>query len=176
MGKRILAVDAETDGLYGDPFAIGAVVLDESGREVDRFGGLAGANEVGDVWVRANVLPHLGDLPSFSSRFELRETFWQFWMKHRGECLCVADVAVPVEAGLFRLCVAVDASRTFLGPFPLHDVATLLLALGTDPLTDRAELLSGWGVTWTGVRHNPVDDALAGALVFWHGLQKTRAL
>ncbi len=166
MTRRIFAVDAETDGLYGEPFAIGAVVLDETGAEIASFAGAADVEAVRDPWVRENVLPVLGPLPEFAGRAQLRGAFWDFWMCHRENALCVADVGTPVEAFLFRLCVAEDESRTFQGPFPMHDLATLLLVRGLDPLASRPTLARTWGLEWTGKQHNPVDDARLTALLF----------
>jgi hypothetical protein len=53
----VFAVDAESDGLYGDVWAIGAVVLDH-GREVARFSGMIDpAVHVTSPWVRRHVVP-----------------------------------------------------------------------------------------------------------------------
>ncbi len=57
------------------------------------------------------------------------------------------------------------------GPLPLHDLATMLLAAGLNPLADRALLAPRWDVEWTGTRHNPIDDARLAARLFRLGLQ-----
>lgn len=171
QSRRIFSVDAETDGLYGEPFAVGAVVLDEEGNEVARFAGTADPGSVKDQWVRENVLPVLGPGVDFPTRLELREAFWEFWVSHREGALCVADVGTPVEAFLFRLCVGDDPARAKDGPFPVHELATLLLAGGLNPLAERALLASRWGVEWAGRPHNPLDDARVAALLFRCGLR-----
>ena len=157
---RFFSFDAETDGLYGEPFAVAAVVMDEEGRILDRFCEKCEEPGVRDAWTRENCLPWLADIPKCESRAALRERFWQFYRKHRESCVIVADVPYPVEAGLLRSCVETDpGERRGEGPFPLIDVASVLFARGIDPLADRFEY-SGW----TGKQHHPMDDAVASCL------------
>lgn len=153
-------IDAETDGLYGDVWAIGAVVLDPGGAEIAHFAAQTDPEDVTDPWVRENVLPKC-DHPRYSSRRELRDAFWAFWIGHRESALAIADCGYPVEAGLFRACVADDpAARQWLGPYPLHDVATMLLAAGIDTKSDRFRLA---GIDGARV-HDPLEDARASAI------------
>lgn len=159
MKAKILAVDAETDGLYGSVWAIGAVVLDEHGQELDRFSGQVDPFDVESEWVRDNIVPFI-HLPRHASRRQLRDAFWEFWMKHKDETLCIADVGAPVESSLFRACVEDDLeTRQWNGPYPLHEVATALLCAGVDPDIDRVAYSGLSGLT----KHNPVDDAVASA-------------
>lgn len=149
--------DAETDGLYGEVFAIAAVVMDSEGMVCDAFSGKARANDVATPWVVDNVLLWIGDLPDYPDRKALREAFWSFWIKHRSACTCLADVPYPVEAHLMRLCVEGDLEqRQWQGPFPLIDVASTFAAAGLDPLTDRREFCS-----YNARVHHPLDDATA---------------
>ena len=51
-------VDAETDGLYGEVIAIGAIVFDENGTQIDCFAGkIQGLipENITDEWTRLNV-------------------------------------------------------------------------------------------------------------------------
>ncbi len=159
-GQLFFSVDAETDGLYGEAFAIGAVVTDEKGEIRDSFCEKCSVPEVRDEWTRANCLPYLKDIPECGSREELRRDFWSFYQKYREKSIILADVPYPVEAQLFRKCVEENLSeRCFQGPFPLIDVASILYASGYDPLADRMEFA---GVT--GDRHHPLTDAHASVL------------
>lgn len=152
--------DAETDGLYGEAFAIAAVVMDEDGELRASFSGKADVNAVATPWVQEHVLPFIDDLPDYPDRVALREAFWAFWLQYRESCLCLADVHYPVESQLMRQCVEADlSSRQWLGPFPLIDVASVFAAHGFDPLTDR-QAFSGFG----GRPHHPKDDAIASCL------------
>ena len=155
-----LSIDAETDGLYGEAFAIGAAVLSADGEVLATFAGKAEEERVESAWVRENSLPHLSDLPVFATRDQLHEAFWAFYLQRREQCVIVADVPYPVEAGLLRKCVEKNTEeRAFLGPFPLIDVASVLYAHGLDPLVDRGEFCG-----WPGRQHHPLDDAIASGL------------
>lgn len=163
MDKLIFSVDAESDGLYGDIWAIGAVVMNQRGSVLDFFMGKAAVDAVRDEWVRENVVAPCAKLGEFKSRPDLRTAFWHFWMKWREKCVCVGDFGAPVEALLFRKCVEDDpAERTWLGPYPMHELGTALLLGGVDPDVNRIEFagyLPNEGMT----QHNPFDDAVVAA-------------
>lgn len=167
-----LFVDAETDGLYGPFLSVAALVTDGENRELCHFYGAVFPEraEIRSPWVREHVLPSLGQAELFfSGEADLTEAFWRFWLAHRETCLCIADVGVPVEARLFSLCVSRDPqTREFLGPYPLLDLSTLLLARGLDPLADRGRL-SGLALT----PHDPLHDVRMAAAV-WHRLSRVR--
>lgn len=165
---NIFSVDAETDGLYGPVWAIGAVVLDDHGAEVAWFAGQLNPDVVTDPWVRENIVPVV-DLPRLPTRQKLLNDFWWFWMEYREGALAVADFGAPVEAGLFRACVSLSKKeRTFQGPHPLHELGTALLLAGLDPDCDRRELCGRPDL----VRHNPVDDAMMAGLCWQVAVEK----
>lgn len=148
---NIFSVDAETNGLYGSHWAIGAVVLDEQGETVDQFAGqIDPAVWVDDPWVAENIVPVV-DLPRYDTNQALLEAFWAFWIEHRESTLAVADFGTPVEASLFRQCIQVDDSRTFLGPYPLHELGTALLLAGVDVDVNRREFAERTDL----VQHDP---------------------
>lgn len=164
---NIFSFDAEPEGLYGPPFAIGAVVL-RRGEEapIKTFGGRIHPTNPDNVWVKERVKA-ASSLPLFSSREELLEAFWTFWMENREGAVCVSDWGSPVESGLMRLCVLRDeGGRQFLGPTPLHEVSTALLCAGIDPDIDRIAWSKAKGLT----KHNPVHDATASGLCFLKAL------
>lgn len=160
--EHTFSLDAETDGLYGDVWAIGAVVADGSGEIVATFAGQIDPASVSNEWVRENVVPFVS-LPRYESARALRDAFWAFWLAHRECATCIADFGSPIESGLFRTCVADDPdARQWLGPYPLHEVGTALLCAGIDADIDRVEFSGLLGL----VKHNPVDDARA-SLACW---------
>ncbi len=157
---KIFCFDAETDGLYGPVWAVGAVVLDSAKGWLAKFGAQLDPDVVTDPWVRKHVVPAVR-LGEYSSRELLLNAFWTFWTTHKDGAVCVADVGTPVEAGLFRACVELDLpARQWEGPYPLHELATALLVAGIDPDADRRELCGYTDL----VPHDPVDDATASAL------------
>ena len=127
-------VDAESDGLYGAFLSVAAMVTDENGAELERF--YASLNilpeQIASEWVKEHVYPDLKNAEMFfDTEAEMLEAFWLFWMKYREEAMCIAYVQYPVEARLVSRCVMKnEAERAFLGPFPLYDLSTLLLAKG----------------------------------------------
>ena len=163
-------VDAECDGLYGAFLSVAAMVTDENGRELDRFYVSVRANEsdIQTDWVREHVLPYLANADEIvNTEDELLDSFWEFWMKHREDAVCIAYVQYPVEARLFSQCVMkAPEERTFLGPYPLYDLSTLLVARGLDPDQNMAEL-SGMELT----EHDAMNDVRMTAKV-WEKLIK----
>ena len=165
---KVFSVDAETDGLYGLAFAIAATVRVD-GVEVASFSGCVSDAFVSNAWVRENVLPALGDMPiTHPTQVHLEESFWQFWMANREGSACIAHCGSPVESGLFRRCVERDVtSRQFSGPFPLHELGTLLLSRALDPTSIDSVINEGrLTVPFSGVPHHPMYDAAAAAVVW----------
>lgn len=157
--SRVFSFDAETDGLYGDVWAIGAVVLD--GKElVAAFKGQIDSASVVDVWVREHIVPVV-DLPIYDSRSELLDAFWAFWIEHKTGVLCIADFGAPVEAHLFRSCVLADLNaRMWEGPYPMHELGTALLLAGIDTDINRREMAGHPRL----IQHDPYNDALVAGI------------
>jgi hypothetical protein len=84
----------------------------------------------------------------------VRNGFWRTWLewKSRGAVL-VADCAWPVEARFLAACVDdnLDA-RTWDGPYPLHELASFMVAAGMDPMTTYDRLPDE-------PQHDPLGDA-----------------
>jgi len=163
--KPILAFDAESNGLHGAAFAIGAVLLNPDGTDAETF--CARCPIVGDVdpWVRDHVLPALDGVPAtFETPEAMRSAFWSWLTSRQSDALVVVDCGWPVEAGLMSACVDDDPSRAFKGPYPLHEVASLLFATGHDPLALYAERVLSPAQLTIHRKHHPVDDARVSAL------------
>jgi hypothetical protein len=173
--ERILAFDAESNGLHGPAFAIGAVLLDADGTELDAFFATSPLPEQVDPWVKQYVLPHLvGCAPSHRTAREMRTAFWDWMTERSGDALVVVDCGWPVEAGLLIDCIKDDPRRQYRGPYPLHEVASLLLAAGLDPRGDYSLSVLDPEQRATFRKHHPVDDARASALVARYALGKIR--
>jgi hypothetical protein len=156
--------DVESDGLHGDGFAWGFVVVNGAGIELAHGYGRADT-DLTDQWVVANVAPACLDVTCAALR-ELRDAFWLEWQhwQERG-ALMVADCAWPVEARFMAACVDDDrADREWKGPYPLHDVATARLAAGLDPLAAGNRLAGELPV------HNPLADARQSARLWIEAL------
>ncbi len=156
-----LFVDAETDGLYGQFLSVAAIVLNDTGEEVDTFYGTIRKPEniVSSEWVKENVLPYLrdgirSDADLYDAEDEMVEAFYDFYSVH-AECDVIADVPYPVESRLFIKIVWSDPEdRMYKLPFPLMDLSSMLYARGYQPLCDRREITDCSDLRL----HNALDD------------------
>jgi hypothetical protein len=87
---------------------------------------------------------------------KLLEYFWTFYESVRESCIVIADFAAPVEARLFSECIKEDMSREFKGPYPLHELGTILLLNNIDPDFCRDDYYED--IT---LKHSPYQDCLA---------------
>lgn len=143
-----MVFDVESVGLHGEGFAVGWVVVDETGKTLDeaRYATsplMASGREHNRRWVEANI-PRMDH--THSSAEGVRSEFWAAWLrwKRQGALLC-ADVAWPVEARFLsdmirEACQRQENAETeveFAGPYPLIDISSVRLAKGLDPLADN---------------------------------------
>lgn len=157
LDRLFMVFDVESIGLHGEGFAVGYVVVNDKGERLEEAmfacdpGGCMGSDD-GHAWVIANVPPL--DVRNAGPR-QVRDAFWDRWMlwKAKGATL-VADCAWPVEARFLASAVRDDLdSREWQGPYPLHDLASVLLALGRDPLATNERLPDELPA------HHPLHDA-----------------
>lgn len=159
---KIFSVDAESDGLYGDIWAIGACVIQPGTITANPpvFRGQLDPQVVSDTWVQENIVPVV-NLPRYESSEDLLNAFWEFWLQHRSDSVCLGDFGAPVEAWLFRSAIELDRSaRMWQGPYPMHELGTALLLAGVNPDVNRREYAEQRHL----IQHNPVDDAYAAAM------------
>ncbi|MBR4341114.1 MAG: hypothetical protein IKP88_00125 [Lachnospiraceae bacterium] len=157
-GKKIMFVDAEVDGLYGDFLSVGAIVCDESGNELNVFDHYRNIeeSEISDPWVRQFVFPYMKTGCPEENENALLHSFWDFYCKYKDNSMIIADVPYPVECRLFEKCVRMDFEKRFFeGPYPLMDLSSMLYAVGKAPLTDRTELIDN---PERFRRHSAIDD------------------
>jgi hypothetical protein len=156
-----MVFDCESVGLHGETFAVGYVMIDSKGKELERacwacYPDEAKGTEDGRRWVKENVplleRTHTG--PKY-----IRGDFWKAWLGwlNDGAVLC-ANCAWPVESRFLATCVDDNPStRQWEGPYPLYDLASLRLAAGKYPLATEDRLPHELPV------HNPLSDALQSA-------------
>ena len=145
MANLFMVFDVEAIGLHGEGFAVGWVVIRRDGVTVAE-GCLScdpsqckGTND-SFQWIAENVPPLEVTSPT---KQHLRNAFWHEWRKWADAgAVLVADCAWPVEANFLSACVRLNhRQREWKGPYPLHDLASVMLAAGADPLavTDRMD-------------------------------------
>ena len=152
-----MVIDVESIGLHGEGFAVGYVIASPgmeamAGAMYACHPDRANGGPEGREWV-ANNLPKTVEFKSSSPR-AVRERFWEDWLfwKERGAVL-VADCAWPVEARFLAACVDDNPQdRTWEGPYPLHELASFMVAAGMDPMAPYDRLPDE-------PQHDPLGDA-----------------
>lgn len=138
--------DVESVGLHGEAFAVaGGIYIDGSCRSEFCFccpiEEARGDDDDRD-WVKKNVavmeITH-------RSPIMLRESFWLQWEKAKAQypgIIMAGECIWPVEAGFVAACIKQElGDRKWLGPYPFHEIASIMLASGMDPMAtyDRQE-------------------------------------
>ena len=165
---KIISVDAETNGLWGEAFAIAAVVR-ENGVQVAGFMGMCPIKGEVNEFVETMVLPELNKVPVTHNDYEdLLKNFVEFYKLHRDDSTCITHVGLPVEAKLF-----IDAhEKEYLGdweaPFPLVDISAIPeIGTSVDYYNKKHEIEVP---VYDGGAHNPLYDCTAAALAYEHWL------
>jgi len=171
--KRMV-FDVESVGLHGEGFAVGWVLLD--GSDYDGCGWVSCPIEMvegpaeGLEWVNKHVPEEVRqgtDRPMVTPG-DVRASFWGNWEIYRDEGYTLwADCSWPVEARFLADCVD-DAhdERVPEGPYPLHEIATVLQLAGMDPLATYDRLENELPV------HHPLMDATQSARLLIEALDK----
>jgi hypothetical protein len=169
--KKVFSFDAETNGLWGEAFAIGAIVYDENGAEVTRFIGRLPDSMVTNEWVRENVLPTLSGVPvTHDSYGELLADFAKFYLANKEGVDVVVHMGYIVETKVLRDMHELGLIGEWDAPYPLFDVSGNLQAVGADP-TSVDKFASEHGLSvgeFEGGTHNPLYDSAVAAAVYRH--------
>jgi hypothetical protein len=162
--------DVESIGLHGEGWAVGLVVVNDDGEIIDPAcfacpPEAAAGGEDGRQWVRNHVPPLY---TAYETPREVRTAFWDRWRAYRGAGhVLVADCGWPVEARFLAACVDDDPeSRAWQGPYPLHELASFMLAAGLDPLAPSERLADE-------PEHDPLGDARQSARLLRRALAAT---
>lgn len=163
-----MVFDVESIGLHGEGFAVAFGVFDDNGKVYDK-GEFAchpdrAFGHINDrKWVNDNVPMQLA---THESPIDVREAFWEKWVEWKGKgAALVADCGWPVEGRFLEKCIDDDAARRWEGPYPLLDLASVLIANGQDPLCDRPRLPDELP------KHDPAADVRQTARLFLEGLK-----
>lgn len=173
---KILCFDLETNGLHGQAFAIGAVVMDPMGKVHEEF--TARSPVVGDMdgWVRENVLPSIANMQQSHDSYQaMREAFWEWYLlaEPKSDYVLVKN-GYPVEYRFLLDCQEASLKeRYWQHPFPIIDLTSLLLPLGQLDEATKNKLQSRISKEYNLRAHNPLDDAKATALIAFEALQNS---
>jgi hypothetical protein len=169
--KKLFSFDAETNGLWGQAFAIGALVYDENGIEIARFVGRLPDTEVTDKWVRENVLPKIQDIPVTHQTYdELLSDFAAFYKANKEGADVIVHMGFIVEVKILRDLHDRGLIGDWDAPYPLYDVSGNLQAAGADPTSvDKFVTENNLSVgEFEGGTHNPLYDSAVAAAVYRH--------
>lgn len=166
--KLFFVFDVESVGLYGEGYAYGFVVVNENGVELDAGRcscnpNCADGDSGGRAWVATNCPEIYQSEPTPKAvrcRFSAE---WEEWREQGA--IMVADCPWPVEARFLADCVR---DLDMPGPYPLIDVASVVLAAGGDPTAEFSRNKNELP------KHDPLCDARQSARVLIEHLIRLR--
>ena len=175
--KSLIVFDCESDGLYGECFAFGAVALKlypdnkVTIAETICIKSEEGEKNISSNWVKENVLPYLLNLETVPNNLELRQKFWAFYSKYKNDEKYIgtySDVNFPVETN-FLAQVAKDdlEKRAFNMPYPLYDISSIHNDTNSDREDFYIQKNAYYIVQDVAIRkpkkHNPLWDSICSA-------------
>ncbi len=170
MAKKIISIDAETNGLWGRPFAIAAVVYSEEGNELERFVARCSIEEEVNPWVASNVLPEMEAIPTTHESYEaMLQTFGEWWLANKEGAEALWHMGHVVEAFLFREMHRVGAIGDWDAPYTPIEVAEMLRNGGyaADSVDSYLEAKGLPKPQVEGGTHNPLYDCMVAAEVYF---------
>lgn len=167
-GSPFFIFDVESIGLYGEGFAVaGGVYLDGAPQWEFCFccpRGKAEGLQADRDWVNQNV-PML--ILNENDPRGLRMSFWSAWETAKAEgAQMAAECLWPVEARFLRDCIIDDAQRLATAPYPCHEIASVMLSAGMNPMATYDRTPSELP------RHNPLADARQSARLLFEALAR----
>lgn len=187
--NKIISIDAETNGLWGNPFAIAAIVYEKRPKmaqitntsgaetqvgwkwvETDRILLRLPDSVVTEPWVIENVLPALSGIePTHDSYEKMLNDFAHFYMSNKFEATVLYHMGHVVEAFLFRELVRLGFIGQFDAPYLPIDVANDLRLSGEQAdSVDKYAAGYDLAISDYGTTHNPLYDCEVAAKVFFH--------
>ncbi|AYV83315.1 MAG: hypothetical protein Hyperionvirus5_121 [Hyperionvirus sp.] len=178
LGSWTLTFDVESLGLYGDAFAVGAVIHNHLGEEMGTLfehcphtATKEASLDLSDPrnrseWIVKNVVPVLKTPASCKNPREIRDKFWKFYREWimiaknlKMKLDVVVDAGYPVETNFLRECVGDSfEERQYEGPYPLQEVQTAIKLAG---YTKENERLAGEEPA-----HHPLADSRQSARIW----------
>ena len=168
--KKILSWDCETNGLWGQAFAIGAVVYDEKGREVKKFYVRCPIEGTVDPWVKEHVLPEMVDMKETHGSYDdILKAFAEFYLANKQDADVIFHMGVPVESRVILDMHDKGLIGDWDGAYPWLDIAGCLKQAGFD-CTSVDTYNADHGIIVPqpepGGTHNPLYDSRAAALCY----------
>ncbi len=166
--------DCESVGIQGPTFAVGWTVFKDDGIEIDS--GLINlmdkdvlermeADREDKQWVKHYFLPLNIPVTHHSFRLLNNDFYTAYKNYQESGATVICDCPWPVEARFLHGIMV--GERKWHGPYPLIDVASVLLAAGMDPLAEYERLENER-------EHDPLGDARQSGRIFLVAMNKIR--
>ena len=155
-----MSIDAETNGLWGQAFAIAAILADSDGKILKTFIGRCPILEPANPWVAENVLPQMGGIPiTHESYQELLKDFCEFYLENKKDAQVIVHMGLPVESRLFLDAHDLNFIGDWDAPFPLVDISAISeISTSVDDYCKKYNISTD-PATMQGGTHNPIYDA-----------------
>lgn len=164
---KLLSFDIESNGLQGEAFAVGAVLMNADGTVESEFMGRCPVKGPLDAWVRDNVLPPMEGVPeNYPTDRAMRDAFWEWYTEAKAAAdFVLTNNPYPVEARFLIACQNDHLPvRGFDHPFPMLDLSSMLIAIGVRTREAREVFMNEAIGPGDQLAHNPRWDAWATAL------------
>lgn len=162
---KILCFDIESNGLHGEAFAVGAVLVNSHGKIEEQFTGRCKIEGDVDAWVKVNVIPYIDDIEeSYSDSRELREGFWKWYLRvePKADYVLVSN-GYPVEYKFLLKCQEENLEeRYWQHPFPILDLMSLMIQAEPNS-AKRNQIVKDVIERGKYSRHHPLHDAIVSA-------------
>lgn len=163
--KPVLSWDAETNGLWGRAFAIGAVLIaPDTDMKIFRAR-IPLHNPM--PWIRENILPHIDNIRITHEKYEDMLADFASFLNSSIDASIIVHMGYIVEAKILRDMYDLKLITEFGAPYPLLDVSGHLEMAGHDP-TSVDRYLNSMNIHAPGNPHDPVFDSLQAALAYIH--------
>lgn len=164
--KKIISIDAETNGLWGEAFAIAAVLRDTDGT-VRQFSARCPIHGEVNPFVAENVLPQMQGIQCTHDDYKgILSAFTDWYKANKDNAVIIVHVGLPVEARLFIDMHNMGLIGDWDAPFPLVDISAFP-EIGTS--TDDYNQRNGIELPFLdGGVHNPLYDCYSALCAYTH--------
>ena len=168
--QYILSIDAETNGLWGQAFAIAGVLYDPQGKEIKRFVGRCPIENKVNEWVRDNVLTQITEIKETHKDYKtLLTDFFKFLEENKN-----LDYKTLVHMGhIVESKLLIDAHNFGIigdwdAPYEWYDVC-ILVGTSVDKYNEKHNIEIE---DMVGGTHNPLYDCISAYKAFKHFINK----
>jgi len=173
--KNYFIFDVESVGLYGEGFAVAGGIYRRDGSCIKEFafhcfsGNASGGSFEDRQWINDNVTVHESSI-EFNSPCRIQDVFWNEWIYANliYDAVVFVECGFPVETNFVRVCIDNEmiSSRSQDSPYPMHEIATVMLCAGMDPMKTYDRLPNELPA------HEPLADSRLSARLLFEALNK----